>query len=368
MKKRSHVAIINTLEAAGANVVDDTSAEYWSVMKASADATALFTLLYGKVTDVNYAASQAENRQVVLLDAGATKETVVASTSYAIMIGNPDQDYETRSQHPIVHAYTTPTTLSGVAATDRSNLYTALAAKINAYAGNNATASLLYVCDYTLGGVVAGKTPVAGDTITQETSAVTAVIAKVTLTSGTFAGGDAAGKLWFYSVSDTAAILDTAKTWTFQTNETMLQTNATQVANTGLAIIDDAGYFTSKIGRGGANYVETRRGFASAVIEIAEAAAYAEGIGSVMLAKIPTFDHSKQDMITGEWDFDFEAGDTPDAAKTYRRYVIDYEDGDEDAIGATKEVSKSQIILYVDESNSTNLTNFHNALVAAAAK
>jgi len=67
-------------------------------------------------------------------------------------------------------------------------------------------------------------------------------------------------------------------------------------------------------------------------------------------------------------EYEFQAGDTVDAAKTYRKYILVWKDGDEDAMGATKEESLSEVILYVDESNSTNLTNFHNALAAAAVK
>lgn len=81
--------------------MDDTTAEYWSVMKASTDADALFTLLYGKVKSLESFNAVAENRQVVLIGASLTKETILASTNYGILIGNNEQDYESHRTAPI---------------------------------------------------------------------------------------------------------------------------------------------------------------------------------------------------------------------------------------------------------------------------
>jgi hypothetical protein len=371
MKKRPFAAIINTLEAAGANVVDDTTGLYWSVMKASADADALMTFPYGKVVSYNYVASAAEVRQQVLIGASTTKETIVASTNYAIEIGNPEQDYETHRTFPKVHSFTSAATLSGSAATDRKNVYDALVAKVNAYAGNNATAYTLTYAAFTLGTDGAGTALnfTVGEQVTQETSSETANVAKCTITSGTMAGNDAAGHIWLYNISDEAAWLTTAKTLTGGTSLCVATvTNATTVHSTGMNVIDDAGYFTSKIGRGGKNYVGIKRGFSVATPTIGLAGVYAEGIGSVMLALSPSYDHSKQDLISGDLEYEFQDGDLPSAAKTYRKYILRYSDGDEDAMGGTQESALSEKILYVDESNGTNLTNFHNALAAAAVK
>ena len=192
MRKRPYVAIIPTLEAAGANVVDDTTGEFWSVMAASADASALMTFDYGKIVSYDYIASQAEVRQVILFGASTTKETIVASTRYAIEIGNPEQDYESHRQHPIIHAYTSDATLSGSAATDRAAVYDALIAKVNAYANNNATATALSYVAFT-GGTSAGDAATnftIGETVTQSTSGITAKVALCTITSGTMAGDD----------------------------------------------------------------------------------------------------------------------------------------------------------------------------------
>ena len=371
MKKRPFVAIIPTLEASGANVVDDTTGLFWSVMKASADANALMTFPYGKVTSYNYVASAAEVRQHVLVGATVAVETIVASTRYAIQVHNPDQDYETQRQTPIVHAYTSAATLSGTAATDRQVVYDALIAKLNAYAGNNVAAFSLTTIDYTLGTSAgdAATNFTIGETVTQETSTETAKVAKCTITSGTMAGDDAAGVIYVYDISDEASWLETAKTLTGGTSAIVVTgTNATTVHAFGICIVDDAGYFISKIGRGGASLVSLRSGFSTNTAEVGVAHTYALGIGTNMLAQKPVFDHSKQDLVSGDLEYDFQDGDVAVAGATYRKYIIKYTDGDEDAIGGTQESAESEKILYVSEGNSTNLGTFNSALAAAAVK
>ena len=371
MKKRTVNAIIPTLEAAGANIVDDTTGEFWSVMAASADATALLTFDYGKVQSYDYVASAAEVRQLVLVGASTSKETIVASTRYSIVIGNPEQDYESHRQHPIVHAYTSAATLSGTAATDRTTVYDALIAKINAYAGNNVTAYSLTYAAFTLGTSAgdAATNFTIGDTVTQETSTETAKVARCTITSGTMAGDDAAGNIWLYDISDEDSWLATAKTLTGGTSAVVATvTNATTVHGTGIAILDDAGYFTSKIGRGGANYVALKSGFATDSVYISAAAVYSRGIGTTMLAQRAVYDHAKQDLLYGDIEMEFQNDALPVAGATYRKYIIVYKDGDEDSMGASLEESLSEAILWVSEGNSTNLTNFHSALATAAVK
>lgn len=372
MKKRPFVAIIPTLEAGGANVVDDTTGLYWSVMQASATAAALMTFPYGKVTSYNHVVSQAEVLQMILIGASTTKETIVAATSYSIEIGNPDQSYETHKTFPFVHSFTSATTLSGTAATDRTNVYAGLVAKVNAYAGNNAAAYALTYAAYTLG-TSAGDAETnftVGEVVTQETSTETANVAKCTIVTGTMAGDDAAGHIWIYNISDEAAWLETAKTLTGGTSAVVATvTNATTVFSTGMIIIDVAGYFTSKISRGGINYVGIKRGFTVATATVGRAGVYSLGIGTTMLAQIPVFDHSKQDLISGDLEYDFQDGDLPVAGATYTKYIFEYLDGDEDAIGATTESAKSVKILYIEEdSGLTNQAAFISAADTAAAK
>jgi len=372
MKKRTVNAIISTLEAAGANIVDDTTAFSWAVMKASADANSLLTFEYGTVESYNYIASQAEVRQLVVVGASTSKETIVASTRYAIMIGNNEQDYESERQYPIVHAYTSAATLSGTPATDRQVVYDALIAKINSYGGNNAAAYSLTYAAYTLGTSAgdAATNFTVSEVVTQETSTETAKVALCTITSGTMAGDDAAGHIWLYDISDEASWLETAKTLTGGTSAVVATvTDATTVHATGIAIWDDAGYFTSKISRGGANYVGIRSGFATDTAAVSIAATYSIGIGTTMLAARAIYDHAKQDLLYGDMEMEFQDGDLPVAGTTYRKYILVTKDGDEDSMGASVEASLTEAILYVEEdSGGTNVGTFHNALAAAAVK
>ena len=378
MKKRPFVAIIPTLEASGTNVVDDTTGLYWSVMKASASATALMTFPYGKIQSYNYVTSQAEVLQLSTIGASTSKETIVASTSYAIEIGNPEQSYETHKTFPIVHSFTSAVTLSGTPATDRTNVYTGLISKINNYAGNNATAYPISLVAYTLGTSSGDDTEafILGETLTQETSAITAKVAAFTLDTNEFAGDDAEGNLWLYDISDVDSWDAGTKTWTATTYAAgvtsglvVTGTAASQVHSTGIAIVDLAGYFTSKISRGGINWVGLKRGFSVDTVTVGRAGIYALGIGTLMLAQRPVFDHSKQDLISGSLEYDFQDGDLPVAGDTYTKYIFVYLDGDEDSIGSTAEASLSTKILYIEEdSGLTNQAAFISAADTAAAK
>jgi hypothetical protein len=72
---------------------------------------------------------QAEVVQVVTI--GTTTPTITASTRYIIKVGNTSKKNEGAQDNYRTYAYTSPATLSGNAATDRSNVYVALAALIN---------------------------------------------------------------------------------------------------------------------------------------------------------------------------------------------------------------------------------------------
>jgi len=357
MKKRVRAAVLNTIAAAGGNVLNDASSGLWSIIGGSGE------LLLGSFPGSPTVQSfdpVAENQQVVTLGASATKETIIADTRYKIEIGNPDDKYESGKRWPVVHAYTSAAVLSGDADTDRLNVYTALVNKINGYGGNNCTAYLLHEFDYTLGGDSAGGTTItAGVKITQANSGATAYVAKASLSSGTWAGNDAAGTIWVYNVSGT--IDDAvARAWTVGTF-TLTQTISTLVAGTGIACVDDAGYFTSSIGRSGANWYGATQGFVTSQFEVIEAPVYPMGIGSVLAALVPRYNHSKQDAIEGNLDLELQNGAAFDTSKTYRKYVFTILDGSEEAMGGDLEKAESQVVLYADYA-SGNLADLNTAI------
>ena len=367
--RRPVVGIINTLEASGDNVFDDTSALQWGMSGLNtADPIAnLHELIpYGKTIKVESFATVAEARQIVVIG-GATIEVVAASTRYKIEIHNPEDKYESHEQPPAVHAHTSPAVLTGTAATDRFNLYTALVSKINNFAGNNVAALLLFQKAYSGGGTTGNETPIVGETATETTSTATARIISWTITSGTFAGGDAAGVIWMAHLTGTLSAV--TKTWTYGSSSSTLSGTDAPVLGQGIAIEDDAGYFISKLGRPGISWVAVTQGFTIATSTVALAGAYALGVGSVMAALKPVYDMSKQEIVNhGLIEYEFTNGAVADVTKTYTKLVLTVRGGDQDALDARGVNIDFQYIIYLDDSNSTNLTNCLSAVATAAAK
>jgi len=140
------------------------------------------------------------------------------------------------------------------------------------------------------------------------------------------------------------------------------------VLGQGIAIEDDAGYFTSKLGRPGISWVGLTQGFTVATATVGLVGAYAMGIGSVMLALQPAYDPSKQDAISGDLEYDFTRGDLAVSTKTYAKIVITVRGGDEDALSGMGEALDYQISVYVDYVNSTYVATLLAAILVAAAK
>jgi hypothetical protein len=364
MKKRPLVAVLNTIESGSTkHVIKDTTLGQFGIVKTSANKELLLGLFKtATLKSIESFDPVAENQQVVLLGASATKETIVAETRYKVEIGNVHDEYETSKKELTKYAYTSPSVLTGDADSDRLNVYTALVSKINAYAGNNCTAYLIHEFDFTDGADTADSVPTVGATYTQETSGVTGILAAYTLSSGTFAGDDAAGTAWIYNTSDDPT--DEALDWTGETSITLTQTDETLILGTGLACVDDAGYFVSSINRTGQNAYYATQGFsANTQFVVAEAPVYAMGIGSVMAALQPSYDKSKQDAIDGRLEFELVDNASFDTSKTYRKYVFNWLDGGESALSGEREHSYSQVVLYADYA-SGNLGDLNTGIEA----
>jgi hypothetical protein len=367
MNRRPIVGILHTLGASGAQVLDDTAAEQWGICDLKTDDPANYLhepIPYGKTLKVESFASQAEVQQIVVIG-GENKETIAANTRYKLEIHNPEDQYESQAQSPAIHAYSTGATIPAADAA-RTLVYSALVDKVNAYSGNNATALLLFEKAYTAGGLTGLETPIVGETAVETTSAATARIISWTITGGTFGGGDAAGTVWMALVSGTLSAV--TKTWTYGSSSSTLSGTDAALLGQGIAIEDNAGYFTSKLGRPGINYVALTQGFTTDVAVVGLAGAYAMGIGSVMAALKPVYDDSKQDAITGDLAYEFTRGDVANIAKTYTKIVITKRGGDEDAIDGRNVALDNQITIYADESNGTYLAALISAIGVAAAK
>ena len=365
--RRPVVGIINTLQASGDNVKDDTAAEHYGLCDIDTADPVNFLhepIPYGKTVKVESFSAVAEVQQIVVIG-GENKETIVAETRYKLEIHNSEDKYESHFQPPAVHAYSTGVTIPAADAA-RTLVYSALVDKVNSYAGNNATALLLFEKAYTLGGATGNETPIVGEVATETTSAATARIMSWTITSGTFAGGDAAGMVWMALLTGTLSAI--TKTWAYGASSTLSGTDAPLLGQ-GIAIEDNAGYFISNLGRPGLNWVALTQGFTTDTAVVGLAGAYALGIGSVMAALKPTYDHSKQEVVNhGLLEYEFTRGDTVDAAKEYTKIVITVQDGDQDAMDYQNVHINKQYIIYADESNGTNLTNLLSALATASGK
>jgi len=373
MKKRPMVAIIETSENTGAQVLTNSTSREWSVVKSAVSAAVKGNLLgpfrYGKGVRVEYFDSAAEVRQLITIGATLAMETIVANTVYKVKIGNSNSSYESHRQEPIVFSTLSPALVS--AYVDRATVYSALVAKINAYPGLDCVAYGLLRATYTIGtdqgdaGHQHGFT--VGETVTQETTAATAKIAAWTITAGSFHGTNAVGLLWLYDLSTTDALWDTTGLYiTGSTSHNRATiTNATTYFDQGIAILDNANYFTSHKQRGGISSVFVGDNFESVTPTATIAGVYPQGIGTVMLAQKPVFDPTTQDLISGSLEYDFQDGMNAVAGSTYCKCVIVTSDGDEDAIGGTLEDAERESILYMSEATADHITDIKAALSAA---
>jgi hypothetical protein len=375
MRKRPVVALVTTAENTRAQLIDDTTnQQYWFVQTAAGAERILGPIPYGKT--VRYIATdpQREVRSTILVG-GATVEVVAASTRYSIDIWNPDATYESMRRNPMRYSATSAAALSGTASTDRYNVYYSLVGKINAVAENNVTAYGLTKATYTLGTSTgdAATNFVVGETVTQETSTLTAQVAACSIATGTFAADNAAGDIWLYNLSAYTGWLETAKTLTAAgtaaattltaatTNCVVTVTNATTLHYQGIVTVDDAGYFIAKQ-RGGVNRVAVVAGFATATATSIINGQYAIGIGSEMLQRLPVFDIGNQAVISGTLEYDFQAGVLPVSGQTYERIVIEVKDGDEDALDGRKVETLKHYILWFNDSSHADYT--HDLLTA----
>jgi len=383
MQKRPLVALITTAENAAAQFIQDsTNLQYWFVQTAALGVPILGPIKYGTTKRLTYTAPQREIQNVVLIG-GATVEVIAAATRYCVDIWNPDTKYETFHQIPQKYAYTTAAALTGNAYTDRLNVYTALVSKVNAFDKSNVTAYGLMLASYT-GGTSFGDAAtnfVVGELVTQDTSTLTAQVAACSIATGTFAADNATGYIWLYNHSaGSGTWLETQKTLTAAgtfatttllpatTNCVVTVTNATTYWYQGMVVVDDAGYFTSNLSRGGINRVAVTAGFATATATVLIAGQYSIGIGTDMLALRPTFDIGNQAVISGRLEYDFSNSAYPVAGQTYERIVIDVDEGDEDALDARIVKSRKQYVLWFNDSSHSDYTgDLTTALTAALA-
>ena len=367
------------------NVFYDATSGYTAICEqASADplSNILPIIQHGdKVTSsIQYA--QQEIPQILLI--GKTEETIVAGSVYKVMLGAIYDKYETQKQELGNYSCVAPAAVS--AATDRYNVYSALVAKINAYAGNNVTAYLAHSVAFdsgTDGGVTcSGFTTNSeataekvrfGSSGEQTTSNVTAKVAGIDVTSGAFTDDDAEGTIWLYDVSDVDSWLSASKTFAVTDVLTLTVTTAAVLTQgQAIVIVDDTGYFYPyDSNRTGITSAYLAGDFEDATVEVARVGQYAIGYGTRMLNDLPVWDRSGEDVVRGNPDYNFPEGDQPLAGKYYSLITLTVDrKANKDALGNMTVENQVVMELYVEQDSianpSTNdLTRFY-ALIGTA--
>lgn len=372
MKQLRFAGIINacatTHDGDEGNIYADATAKQTTICLSKAVDPALVVPIgippipYGGVNSYSYLASAVEVRQDCLV--GYVDETIVAATRYGVDVGNFQDKYESHAQNIGKYRFTSAATLSGNAATDRHNVYTALATKINNHLSNHVEAFPVYKVAFT-GGTTADIVP--GERVLQETSGIYATVAKFVITSGTFGGSDSAGFIYLCDFDDISSWASGSKTLTGQTSTGVVTTAAVLTTGAGLHIRDDASYFVG-IGRRGISQVIPAVGFTAALNEVTRAGVYSIGQGTAMLAEYPVFDPTGLNLISGKAENILNA--QPLAGTTYRTYVISCKatPPSAESLSGAKIDKDIEIILYVDDGNGTDIGNFETRLATELAK
>jgi hypothetical protein len=307
-----HQAVINTV----GTIFYDNDNKVWAPAKSGAAfttptpvETAFPPVPYGAVSLLKVTHSAAEVKQLALI-AGA--ETLVPGVQYKLIIECPQ---EAKEFGPAPEIYSTL-----CSATDtKTTLYDRILAKWAAYAGSRVTVGHKVTVPYTLGGAgVVGITPVAGDIMTQTTSGAKIRLTSITLTGGTWGGGDAAGVIHGVLISGTwtnaaKTLVDEILTTKSCTTTAVLTTDHETI------VVEDKGdYFNAGIPKKAGASVVRIVGFTTATVTISCEATYSFGIGTRMLQDIPSWDLQKRNPLSGTAFFNPTV--LPVAGTTYSRY------------------------------------------------
>lgn len=145
--------------------------------------TGLMKIKTASITSMTKQICVPEMSQIVQIGTSSTP-TVTAATKYQVKIGNTGNRREGAQSQLLSFGYTSPFVLTGVAASDRHNLFTSLANKINrtqsVFATAYALVSLPYdtqaVANFVLGETVTGSSGAFGVLVSQEDNGTTGTL------------------------------------------------------------------------------------------------------------------------------------------------------------------------------------------------
>ena len=360
MLKFRKIGVLNTVGASGANIKDDTTDDVICLDKTADPLVAVLPRIpNGSVVDVSYQASQAEVRRIHALGHLAD-EVIVASQRYRVIIDHIDSKFESASRGTERrYAVKADATLTGTPATDRLNIFTDLVTKINTDYLNYGTAYLIDQITVTaaagdLNEVIVGSKVFQTDT----DEAAAEYIGYVAFKNTTWTGAET---LQLYNTSGTLdATTDKAlQVGNYVTGDgTTLEDISTDAANSavlgqGLVFEDDAGYYTTPNELRPGKSVLFEQGFSLATVAVTLAGAYSIGIGTDMLALKPIFNLRKNNVISGDADYNFDID--PVAGQTYELAVLTVKSTEAEALSSNSVNRQFQYHLYMDETTSANV-------------
>lgn len=350
MRDISKRVVVNTVLASGGNVTTMTG-----TLKALKDAGVPILPIFDTASSAAVkTAYQAEipASGVAGIKADGTLFTAADSTKYTIELVNAEKKESNQKSQPKKFSYT-----SGVSAT-RASIVAALVAKINSYAGVKVTASSASKITFT--GVTAA--PIVGSWAYQGASLAAAtwkgfVIGVITPEAG-WANAGAGIIVGAEGGSGSLATNAAIKT---EAGDACTGTTLVKTADAGVACIDDGNYYTGEFQQGEyAMLVSGAFVSGSTVYSISNAAQYQIGSGAHLLANLSVYSRGGRDLFAGKHDGVIDAG-VPLSDKNYDYVLMTLYESVPDQNQAVPKIPKFYEI-YIENSNSTNVTNLVSAL------
>lgn len=348
--------VLNTVAAAGANVVKSTEMDIASII----DSGALVVAFKNKDFSAVAITSAVENQQAIVM---ALSGTLLTSKKYSVIreslpLGKPTYLGDKK------YSYTTPSTIS-VQNDTKDELITTISAKINADTSSHAFAGQVskVTFDLAASGVTIINSSLMGAWIYQGASLATAtwkaqIVKKAT---GAYTAG-VGREIWVINQGGSGAF-STTNSDVFKIESTTISEVAGAAnaiaALQELGVLEDAGYNLIAAYPGPARWMMTYT-TDEVVITITQAGLISRGNGTVMLANKVTYTADGIFHRTGQPENDFDNAD-PDGAKTYETIIISPKYALADH-GATVPVIQDDIILYADDSDGTKLDALKSAL------
>lgn len=349
------VGLISTTVGAANVISDGSKLTGYNVIVNGDGALVCPPIKKGSILGITSRVSTLEKQQYVLV--GPPDQTVnAAGDRFSVSMQFPQDRFNGNTHEILKFGVTAPTKVS--AAADRAAIYTALYNRINAYVPNYSKAKL----GFSYATKSTGARTIAAGTLLYLVGGTYVAMVVKTVVAGAD-GTDLTIEMCDYSgtrpsgATNYFALVSAAGT-------AVSKTSSAYTAAQSLVIADEAGYFPSKerLGRGGAPIIFSS-GF-NAQPSILQAHVYSNGVGTDMLAHVPEFDITKQNMTAGRFENIFT--EPPISGNYYTQYELLVRGGGiVDAIdGRSADIPIVITIFAKEETQGTAQANFKSAIEA----